>query len=146
MDMHTCCLQSTFLEGPRRKAFHLMGQLYPEAAALAAQLLGFDPAQVVPQLLADVDKCHSASGHCLAVQSTQIQSGGWVKNIMRPSLMDPLSAKPFSPPNPQFAFFISSCKIEDRRGFRGFGKKGGERASSAGLRQPSQAFSSIYSG
>ena len=50
--------QSTFVEGLRRKAFHLMGQLYPEAAALVAQLLAFDPAQVVPQLLADVDRSH----------------------------------------------------------------------------------------
>ena len=50
--------QSTFVEGLRSKAFHLMGQLYPEAAALVAQLLAFDPAQVVPQLLADVDRSH----------------------------------------------------------------------------------------
>lgn len=59
---HPLLVQGTFSEGPRRKAFHLLGQLYPEAVTLGAQLLGFDPAQVVPQLLADVDKCHRWAG------------------------------------------------------------------------------------
>ncbi len=39
----------------RRRAFYLMGQLFPDAAALAASLLGFQPEAVVPQLMADME-------------------------------------------------------------------------------------------
>ncbi len=51
-----CPQQGTFSVEERRRAFYLMGQLFPEAAALAAALLGFDPDAVVPQLLSDMEE------------------------------------------------------------------------------------------
>jgi hypothetical protein len=39
----------------RQRVFYLLGQLYPEAAALHARLLAFDPRLVVPQLLKDME-------------------------------------------------------------------------------------------
>ncbi|KAJ9517899.1 hypothetical protein QJQ45_004187 [Haematococcus lacustris] len=48
-------LQTSFDVEERRKAFYLFGQLFPEAAALGAALLGFQPNLVVPQLMKDME-------------------------------------------------------------------------------------------
>lgn len=46
----------------RRKIFYLLGQLFPEAAPLAAALMSFDPAVVVPKLLSDVEQYRAQGG------------------------------------------------------------------------------------
>lgn len=54
--------QGTFEPRTRLKAFHVLGQLAPEAAPLAAELLGLDPGRVVPGLMEEV----AASRRCAA--------------------------------------------------------------------------------